>query len=226
MREACRKICLSSKNADRTRLPAASNAARQPHRKARKRTHGHQKRPLDSPAGNRPPDDRPLQREAGLRGRHLLRTLLLRLRPPCLRRVQNLHQRQLRHHRSQGLRRAFLCLGAGSQRHHSAQLLRPRPLRRVLQDSPRRAHHLRRQIHLRAMSLRSSRNGRALSPWKSPTPRLCPRASMPTRASARSSSSSPTPTMCARSAMPTAKESTRTSKGSYFPSYRSRLRVP
>jgi hypothetical protein len=37
------------------------------------------------------------------------------------------------------------------QHHRPAQLLRPRALDRVLQDSPRRADHLRRQVHLRAL---------------------------------------------------------------------------
>jgi dCTP deaminase len=49
------------------------------------------------------------------------------------------------------VRRALLRHRQRRRRHHPAQLLRPGALGRVLQDSARRADHLRRQVHLRAL---------------------------------------------------------------------------
>ena len=99
----------------------------------------------------RAPDDRAVLGQAGPRRRDLLRALVLRLRRAHRGRVQDLHQHQLDHRRPQELRPALVRRLQGRRLHHPAQLLRPRPHRRVLPHPAQRAHGLRREVHLRAL---------------------------------------------------------------------------
>ena len=97
-----------------------------------------QVRQVDPEDGARAPHDRALHREAGARGRHLLRALVVRLRRADRRRVQDLHQHQPHDRRPEGLRPALVRRLQGRAVHHPAELLRARAHRRVLPDPARR----------------------------------------------------------------------------------------
>jgi len=84
-----------------------------------------------------------------------------------------------------------LHYGAGGFSADSSELVRAGAVCRIFQNSPRRAHALRRQINVRSLWHYRERHGRlnlsgkALSRWKSPTPRRCRRRFIPMKGSAR-----------------------------------------
>ena len=84
-------------------------------------------------------------------GRRLVRPVVVRLRHPRRRRVQDLHEHQQHGHRSQELRSAVVRRRQGGRLHRPAELVRAGADDRVLPHSARRAHGLPRQVDLRAL---------------------------------------------------------------------------
>ena len=155
--------------------------------------HDHQIRPVDPPDGRRARHDRAVRAWAGALPRRipadLLRHLQLRLRRPLRRRVQDIHQHQLSHRRSETVRRTLFVelSGATSASFPPTSFALARTVEyfrmpRDVLDSVPGKEHVCTVRHHRQRNPAGARMGRATSPWNSPTPRRCRRRSTPTKA--------------------------------------------
>ena len=155
-------------------------------------------------------------------GRRLLRGVVVRLRHPGRRRVQDLHQHQHDGDRSEELRPAVVRRPQGRRLHRPAELLRAGADGRVLPHPARRADDLPRQVHLRPLRHHRQRHavrarvGRLRHARDLATPRRCRRRSTPTKASRR---------CCSSRATRTAKSPTATRRASTVSSSTSRCRA-